>query len=413
MSIENINQIRINEESNSVHHSSPIAPVDNALIEQIRAENEVNAQPILAGLISPFEAFKEGCEKAIASYLQLGCEEQLLNSLVDAPQSKTEETQLVEDLVKCLLQDFNSVKFVKKEERYLAIAQGKLYHFSSLLKRVNFNHIEMDAKDLDAYHQLLDSGQLFEQPYIFSLCKRPVEEDFDFLDEDKCCRTLTLAEKEAINIYTGSAYRAMNNLMRGKIGEAIECCQVPEMFTKKAAVNHGIKETLLHIAVAVSGLNKLPDFTPSLDLEGGEQKFIYRAEGSLSEDILKNRKWAVIKGGGVTTEMGFLSAAYSKPGFFNEYTRSGVLLQNLKGKKITPLSRFGDEEREVLLPPTQMRWLQYKDIVSDVFQNQITLFLAQPVTVSPDLALDYEPMATDEWVVKSIDADENALMEVV
>ena len=183
------------------------------------------------------------------------------------------------------------------------------------------------------------------------------------------------------------------------------------MLTTKERANHGIKEVLLHVAVAVSGLNKLPDYTPPLGEDGKPLKYLYRAEGELPEDILKKRKWAVLQGGGITTEMGFLSTSYFKPaeGFFSEHSTSGILIRSLKGKKITPLSQFGNAEREILLPPTQMQWQYHKEIITDIFKRTMSLFIAKPVTVAPELAIDYKPRKKGEWLVKTISPKDNLM----
>jgi hypothetical protein len=67
--------------------------------------------------------------------------------------------------------------------------------------------------------------------------------------------------------------------------------------------------------------------------------------------------------------MGFISILFSKSaeGFLSETSQAGILIKNLKGKKITPLSQIASE-REILLPPTQMRWLYHKDIVTDIYK---------------------------------------------
>ena len=128
--------------------------------------------------------------------------------------------------------------------------------------------------------------------------------------------------------------------------------------------------------------------------------------------MLKKRKWAVLQGGGITTEMGFLSTSYTKPsGFFSEFSQSAILIKSLKGKKITPLSQYGNSEREILLPPTQMQWLYHKDIISDIYKNTIALFIAKTVSVDPKLTIDYTPHHED-WLVKTIDQKENAFFGV-
>ncbi len=405
---KNLNSFRV------LIHTALFNPplVAPTVVEEKYEKHKQNSEPILSNVLTPYEAFKEGFEKAIASYIKLGQEDLVKNKVVSQPQHKSEETQILEDLIKSLLVDFNSVKFVKQNDRYFAVAHGKLYQFSALLERVNFNQIELTDQELTAYHQLLDSGYLYQTPLLDR--GRPTEQDFEELDSEHLCRSLSFAEKEAINIYTGNFYVAMNSLMHGKIDRAIEANYfIPDVFTPKAKINHAIKETLLHIAVAVSGLNKLPDYVPPLGADGQPQKYLYRGEGQVSEETLKKRKWAILNGKGITMEMGFLSTSFQKPasGFFGEYSQSGLMIKNLKGKKITPLSQYGNGEREILLPPTQIQWLYSKDIISDVYKNQITLFIAKPVNVAPELVIDYVPY-TEEWLVKTIDPNENILFGI-
>jgi hypothetical protein len=393
---------------------SPLLQPPHFRTEEKYEKHLKDSDPILSNVLSPFAAFQDGFERAIASYIKLGQEENIKNKVISQQQPKSEETQILENLIKSLLKDFDSVKFIKKEHRYLAIADGKLYQFSTILERVNFNDIELDSTELNAYHQYLDSGRLFQKPHLSSQNRRPTEEDFEELDSENLCRALTFAEKEALNIYTGNSYAAMNNLMRGKIDEAIDCLYIPDIFTPSGKVNHCIKEILLHIGVAISGLNKLPDYTPPSGSDGQPIKYLYRAENHLPEDILKKRKWAALNGQGITMEMGFISTAFEKPaqGFFGEHSQAGLMIKNLKGKKITPLSQFGNNEREILLPPTQMQWLYSKDIVTDVYKNQLALFIAKPVSVPLDLTLDYVPRSAEEWIVRTIEPKDNLLWEI-
>ena len=109
-----------------------------------------------------------------------------------------------------------------------------------------------------------------------------------------------------------------------------------------------------------------------------------------------------------------MSTAFTKPaeGFFGEHSQAGIMIKNLKGKKITPLSQFGNGEREILMPPTQMHWLFYKDIITDIYKNQMALFIAKPVTVAPELTIDYIPRSSEEWLFKTIDPKDNLLLGV-
>ncbi|WP_068467108.1 hypothetical protein [Candidatus Protochlamydia phocaeensis] len=390
-----------------------ISPLYHPLFAQTTEKYEKhlkNSEPILSDVLTPYEAFKEGFERAIASFIKLGQEGQVKKKIVSEAQTKNLETELLENLIKGLLKDFDSVKFIKKDQRYLALYQGKIYQFSTLLERVNFNQISLSEEDLQAYHKLLDEGALYNKPYLSIRGGRPLEEDFDQLDPGELCRHLSFAEKEAINIYTGNFYRTMNALMRGDIDGAIESNYfLPDVFTVKAKANQTIKEALLHIAVAVSGLNKLPDYVPPPGPDGKPQKYLYRGERDLPESVLAKRKWAVLQGGEITNEMGFLSTAYGKPAdaFFNEFTEVGVMIKSLKGKKITPLSQFGNSEREILLPPTQMQWLYQKDIITDIYKRQMTLFIAKPVSVPIPSA----GISVDDFI-QTINPEENVFFGI-
>ncbi|MBA2369147.1 MAG: hypothetical protein H0V82_09015 [Candidatus Protochlamydia sp.] len=387
---------------------NPLIPPSNELKIVEKHEKHLNeCLPILFGMLTPYEAFKEGFERAIASFIKLGNEGKV-NKILSEKQTKNIETELMETLIKNLLNDFNSVKFIKKDNKYLAICHGKLYQFSNILEKANFNLIVLTNKDLVAYQKLLNTQTLYQQPNLNT--GKPTALDFEARDPQGLCKNISFAEKEAINIYTGHYYRAMNSLMRGNIDDAIEWGSAPSFFTVKEQANHNIKETLLHVIVAVSGLNKLPDFVPSPGIDGKPQKYLYRSEGSLPESVLAQRKWAVLNGGQITTEMGFISTSFSKPaeGFFGEHTSSAVMIKNLKGKKITPLSQFGDSEREVLLPPTQLQWKYQKDVITDVYKNTLPLFIAKPVSVNAPA----EKGITKEMFVSTISPKDNLIFGV-
>ena len=59
-----------------------------------------------------------------------------------------------------------------------------------------------------------------------------------------------------------------------------------------------------------------------------------------------------------------------------------------------------------------MQWLYYKDIVTDIFKNQMILFIAEPVTLAPELAIDFAPRSPEEWLVKFFNPKDNFLSSV-
>lgn len=351
----------------------------------------------LANALSPFKAFKEGFERAIAKYITGG--QEVKKTVTSETPIKNTETALMEKIVKSLLHDFHSVRFLKHRDTYVAIMNGRIYQFSLLVERCDFNQISLTETELSHYHSMIEKHQFSMNP-SFS----PYQ--FAQLNSHKEIRKLTFAEREALNIYTGPGYHAMNTFLRGGMDDVVMSYSVLG-FSKKERTNLALKETLLHAAIAVSGLNKLPDFVPPVGPDGSRQKYLYRAENSLPEDILKKRKWAVLTGK-PTKEMGFISTSFLKPSeaFFSEFSKSGILIESLKAKKITDLSCF-ESEREVLLPPTQMLWLHQKDVVTDVFKKTIPLFIAKPVTIN-----ETHPVKSEETFVQTLTPEENALLGI-
>jgi hypothetical protein len=372
--------------------SLPVAPIP--------LEKGQNNNPLenLSKALTPFRAFKEGFEEAIASFLMEG--QEVKKTDISEKPIKNTETLLMEKIVKSLLKDFNSVRFVKNRNHYVALMDGKVYQFSILLEKTDFNQISLTDKELIHYHKMIKNQQ-------FSMGTSLDRRELKKLNEDPDIRKLTFGEREALNIYSGSGYSPMNTLLRGDI-DGITGFYFHDTLTQKESANLAIKETLLHAAVAISGLNKLPDFVPPIGPDGKQQTYLYRAENSLPDDILKKRKWSVLTGN-PTKEMGFISTSYFKPaeGFFSEFSNSGILIECLKAKKITALSAFKDAEREVLLPPTQMLWLYHKDVVTDVFKNTIPLFIAKPVTIN-----DTNPIKPEDLFVNILTADENAMLGI-
>lgn len=382
-------------------------PFIHPLIEDIQKKFEKhkqNALPILSKVMTPYEAFKNGCEKAISSFIKLGQEGQHTHEIVKGPQFVNKETQEMETLIHELLERFERVKFVKTNNTYYAFLSGKRIDLSNILTKTNFNQIRLSPEQLETYHRLIETDKLQTKPWISSaLNGRPTDADFQRLDPENLCANLTFPEKEAINIYTGNQYNVMNSLMRGDIEGSIDKNYSLVSRSKKEQMNLTLKENLLHIAVAVSALNKLPDFIPPVDSNGETSKYLYRGEGYLPPSVLAQRKWSVQNGGRVTIEMGFLSTAYNKPAdaFFSESTQAGILFKNLKGKKVTPLSQFGQTEREILLPPTQIQWLYHKEIITDIFKNKMNLFIAKPVTVPYEQPTIENTIAKKAWVAKN------------
>lgn len=333
---------------------------------------------------NPFKDFCHGAEQAVAAYLLQGNENGVKHQLYFGPQNITSETIKAKKIIDSLLDDYESVSFYKKNGQFYAAIGNEKIDFSATIKRVNFNHIKLSYDQLVVYNRLFNTQNFLNKPMRAGFDNTPVDKDyFEENDPKKICKNITLAEKKAINIYTGSFHESMNALMRGKIDHCINCNgALPSYLSKTKKINLTLKETILHVTAAVGGLNKLPDYDPPKNSDGTKPQYLYRGEG---EEMKELRRKAMQDGGEVTMELGFISASYEKPAssFFNEYSGNGILIKNVNGKNITPLSQFQDAEREILLPPTQLQWLYHKEVKAPN-GNKLNLFLAIPVRVPFD-----------------------------
>lgn len=346
--------------------------LDPERVERIRKA----AEPILSGEITAFKAFQEGCEKPLAAYLKVGNEDRLIRRIEEGKEVVNEETKTAAFLLKQLLSDIDSVTFIKIGSDYFAVTEHANYDLKKLLEVANFNQITFSKAMLAVYHDLIDYSILKEQPKLPFVWGRPTNKDFIKNDPEAISHHLSLAEKEAINIYTGKAYLQINAFLRGDLDAVVANHQ------SAGEINEKLREALLHAAVAVSGLNKIPDFVPPKNPDGTTPKYLFRGESTIPESLFAKRKWAVEQGGEVTLECGFISTSYGKPNeyFFNENSKSAIMFKNAKGKKVTQLSQYGGAAREILLPPTHIQWRYHKDIITDKEKKVIALFLAKPVS---------------------------------
>jgi hypothetical protein len=332
-----------------------------------------------------FEAFKSGDYRQLIAIFEKNDQVQWIYPCPGTP-IPSAATELLQKIVLDLLADFDSLYFIKNKNVLHLVFKDKTYQFSSILKSANLHQLQIGETELSQYHDLLQSDQLYQKPHVDSLGRSPSEEDFAKMDPSNQCGALTLSEKEAINIYTGKLFRKMNAFLRGDIEVALQDLSEEEW-------NHWIKELLLHSVVAISGLHKLPDY----QVTDEKEMYLYRAEKDLPSLEMNKRCWAVMCGGGITSERGLISTASQRPSedYLNESTKVGILIENLRGKDITFLSRCEKQEREVVIPPTQLQWLYTAKMQDCATQKTIYLFVARPVKVCPEYTIDVEIPSED------------------
>jgi hypothetical protein len=164
----------------------------------------------------------------------------------------------------------------------------------------------------------------------------------------------------------------MNALARCNFSLACDKNVCSSRVTSEEKLNETLKEVLLHITVAISGLNKLPIYQ-------GKGKYLYRSE-KCSDKRLEQRKNLVKAGRKASYEMGFLSSSHTKPSekYFDPDAKSAIILLNVEGKDISPLAQY-PEEQEILTVPHLVKWEAFVEIPTPK-QTKLCLFIARPIT---------------------------------
>lgn len=266
---------------------------------------------------------------------------------------KNNYTYALEALITRFLQKQNdptsrSVEFNIDNDKLMAIMDGREYDVSEIIKHANLNHLEFTPEDFDNFMYFIHNGNPEFMPFLDSAEGIPTMEDYEKREKEGLhpdgLKELSLAEKTAINIYTGPFYIYSNSLLRGNLNNI-------DNDSKK------IGEILATLAMCCSGLNKA-----TVDVPQHSTRF----EENFSEELTQKRIKAVENGGYITQEMGFFStavqlndeAAMMYGQMLEEGMGTGIILSDLHGKYVGSISQKPNEA-EFLIPPTQVRWLKH------------------------------------------------------
>lgn len=248
--------------------------------------------------------------------------------LTFGPLNKSLFTQEFELAIKTILKDPSAVS-LKYEENDLHFKLHDIdINLSSLLKKVNFSHLELSAED---------STQYFN-------AERNPEPPLEYND-------LTPAEIKAIRGYTGSDYYDMNNLLHQK--------------TLTHASSEELSSILLKTAFLGSGLNKLPEEHHMIRAK------TYRGDGPTEEGI-QERIELIKNGEGLSDTPAFFSTSLDIE-VAQDFARSAIIyFESAYGKDVSELSQFSSE-REFLLEPCTLLWTQH------AMQDEMHVFHARKV----------------------------------
>lgn len=271
------------------------------------------------------------------------------------PKVKSQFTYNFETIVEALLRGDPSHFTLENNQYFVEIGKNK-FNLSEILAKADLQQLVLNKTHCTQYVKFL-SNESRQTPQKPNYKGKANERFFRGNDKKGALKNLHFAEMAALNIYTQNYYEQMNAVLRGMI----------PFDSNKVDFQKSMKEVMLHIAMASTGLSKCPV---------KDIKICYRYDGkSLPQSIVQARIDSVNSSESdlkVTVEAGFTSTSKEKPGggMSGPYR---TVFGGLVGKDIAAISYF-PEEREFLIPPTQIKWITYnKD------EQDNTYFLATPV----------------------------------
>ncbi|MBL7478448.1 hypothetical protein [Legionella bononiensis] len=212
-------------------------------------------------------------------------------------------------------------------EYQIIFDDGTQLDLTKILAHANFEQLEFKLPDFQQYEQYIYNHSQYK-PDIENVF--PSEEQFRANDKTGALRELNYAEMMAINLYTTQDYyKNINAFTRGTYTFEDR----PEW----------IRDVILHTVMSASGLAKAQEVT----IPGS-----FRYESVYSEEALKQRI-DLAESGGISIERNFISSAEIPAERFVD--KIAITYTDVKGKCIAPLSAY-PQEREFLIPPTQMQW---------------------------------------------------------
>lgn len=269
-------------------------------------------------------------------------------------------TKILKSLVEAIL-DGHVFENLGKAYDYILkdLATGQEYDVIELLKHANLSHILLDNDYLDRYVAFSQGVTQFKANFTeLTTNNIPTMEDFAVRDPHNKHHELHYAEKLAINVYTGSAYGPINNLLR-----------LAPTFDSSDQVAE-LKELLVHSVVCASGLNRTME---------KHKKSVFRGDNNLPGELLVQRKEDA--GLGNSTYMhGFISASANKLNDAWAGPVRSVFTNGVYGVDISALS-YHPHEAEVLLLPTHVIW------EGSMEEDDVHYFKARTIW-SPSLFLD-------------------------
>lgn len=261
-----------------------------------------------------------------------------VSPLVHGPLNKTKSTRKFEALVKHILANRKVTPRYQDGQVYLDIQIGKSiksYHLNEIMKNAYLQHVEFGILPQKQYCKYLKK----HHPSAANAkdIKKLIEPYQQYI------KTIPEAYQLALTRYTGEEYDNINNFLRGKY----------ELFQGR---NQKLLDCILDVAMTMGGLNITHD---QVDLP----HFVVRGESDFVEEK-KQRRVHLAENNGIEYTRKLISTSVVTSTLSD---RDGVYI-NPRGKYIAGLSQH-PEESELLMPPSQLRWLSHRN--KDYFVAQV------------------------------------------
>ncbi len=279
-------------------------------------------------------------------------------ALPHGPLAKNQATFDFEYIVHQTLNNFDDVTFKQDTPNgeITCSVKDKTFNVSKIIKEMDARLLQFTQQDMNTYMQAITNrGSILGFGRAnFNLDLATARDN----DLDGHLQELHDAQMAAINIYTSEYYNVMNAALKGR----------NEIKDTPGKLINYIKETLIHIGMASSGLSCIPDT---------HCQYAYRADvGVLTKEKLEARLKSIQDPSKITVEEGFLST--SKDALKWPHGTK-IMFHDLIGKDVALLS-WHPGENEFLIPPTQVRWEGHDTKGDNHF------FVARPVATTAGLS---------------------------
>lgn len=248
--------------------------------------------------------------------------------LVNGPLNKTKSTKRFEALVKHILTGRKVTVEYENDQIYLHVKIGKkthTYHLNEVMKNAYLQHVEFSTRVQKQYlkYRKQEAKKFYQNLSRFQV---PYQEYLNAIPE---------AYQLALQIYTGNSYKRINEFLRADYA-----------FLNRNDTQ--IIDCIVDVGMAMAGLNQTNEH-PDLPHQ------VFRIENTFT-DAAKEKRMKLIEDHDLDYTRKFISTSIATNGLSS---CQGVYL-NPRGKYITGLSVF-PRENELLMPPTQLRWLTHRD----------------------------------------------------